>query len=310
MDRLAKLSLSVLIANLGVILWGAYVRASGSGAGCGNHWPLCNGQVIPHSPAIETFIELTHRITSGLALLLVIALVVATYRNRPSGDPTRGGSVAVLVFMLTEALVGAGIVLFELVVDDSSLARAVVMSIHLLNTFFLLGASTLTTLWAMGGPRLELRRPSPARRWILLALVGTLLVGASGAIAALGDTIFPSESLRAALQADTSGSAHWLVRVRSVHPFLAVLVGLFLIRLPRLLGSSPTTVEARRWGNILSLTVLVQLAAGALNIFLLVPIWLQLTHLALADAVWILLILYGYSMLTAPPNWESPQWVR
>ncbi len=302
MRRLASLSLTVLIANLGVILWGAYVRASGSGAGCGSHWPLCNGQVIPRSPGIETFIELTHRITSGLALLLVIALVIATYRSRPPGDPTRRGSVAVLVFMLTEALVGAGIVLFELVVDDSSLARAVVMSIHLLNTFFLLGAATLTTLWAQGGPRLDLRRPSAARRWILLAVIGTLLVGASGAIAALGDTLFPSESLQAAFQADSSATAHWLVRVRSVHPFLAVIVGLVLIRLPRILATSPSTAEGRRWGNFLAFAVLIQLAAGALNIFLLVPIWLQLTHLALADAVWILLVLYGHSMLTVPPD--------
>ena len=47
--------------NVLVILWGALVRASGSGAGCGNHWPLCNGQVIPVSPGWHTVIEFTHR---------------------------------------------------------------------------------------------------------------------------------------------------------------------------------------------------------------------------------------------------------
>ena len=60
--------------NVVVILWGAWVRASGSGAGCGSHWPLCNGEVLPTDPKVETLIEFTHRLSSGVALVLVVVL--------------------------------------------------------------------------------------------------------------------------------------------------------------------------------------------------------------------------------------------
>ncbi|MFN8454080.1 MAG: COX15/CtaA family protein [Anaerolineae bacterium] len=76
LDRFAKYVWTVLAYNLAVILWGAFVRASGSGAGCGSHWPLCNGEVIPRTPQMETLVEFTHRLTSGLALLLVIGLTI------------------------------------------------------------------------------------------------------------------------------------------------------------------------------------------------------------------------------------------
>ncbi len=41
----------VLLWNVLVALWGAYVRATGSGAGCGSHWPTCNGEILPRAPA-------------------------------------------------------------------------------------------------------------------------------------------------------------------------------------------------------------------------------------------------------------------
>ena len=74
---------AVLGFNLLVILWGAFVRATGSGAGCGSHWPLCNGEVLPRAPALATLIEFSHRLTSGVALLLVIGLVVGAWRGFP-----------------------------------------------------------------------------------------------------------------------------------------------------------------------------------------------------------------------------------
>ena len=306
MKRLAKYSLATLLANIGVILWGAFVRASGSGAGCGSHWPLCNGEVVPQTPAFETLVELTHRLTSGIALFLVVGLVLATFRSRAKGDPTRLGSVLVLLFMLSEAAVGAGIVLFELVVDDSSVARAAVLAIHLLNTFLLLGACTLTTLWANGEERPKLRTFPEASRWLLLAVVAVLLLGATGAISALGDTLFPTNSLQAALEQDLDPSSHWLLRVRSVHPALAVIVGLLLLKLPQLIGRQRLAADAKRWANFLALGVLVQFVVGALSIFLLVPVWLQLVHLGLADLIWIQLVLFGHAVLSFPPTASEP----
>ena len=92
MTRLARFAWLLLACNIGVILWGAYVRASGSGAGCGSHWPLCNGEVIPRLPATATLIEYSHRLTSGAALLGVVALFVWTRRVRPPRDPARAGA--------------------------------------------------------------------------------------------------------------------------------------------------------------------------------------------------------------------------
>ena len=109
----------MLAYNLAVILWGAYVRASGSGAGCGAHWPLCNGEVIPRAPSIATLVEYSHRLTSGLALLGVVALMVWTWRVWGRGHPARRGALLSLIFILTEAAVGAGLVLFELVADNA-----------------------------------------------------------------------------------------------------------------------------------------------------------------------------------------------
>ena len=146
MSRLGRFAWSVLAYNVAVIGWGAYVRATGSGAGCGNHWPLCNGQMVPPSPTIATLIEYSHRLTSGLALLSVVALLAWTWRACRPGHPARTGAAASLFFMLTEAAVGAGLVLFQLVADNASAARTMFMGVHLLNTFVLL-ASILEPRW-------------------------------------------------------------------------------------------------------------------------------------------------------------------
>src|SRR5215210_7122332 len=165
--RLARFAWGVLAYNIAVILWGAFVRASGSGAGCGSHWPLCNGEVLPREPRIETIIELTHRVTSGIALLLVVGLVVMAYRHRPKGHPAHRAAVLTLIFMLTEAAVGAGLVLFELVADNQSMARAMFMATHLINTFFLLGAMTLTAHFASGRAPFRLRGQGSLAGWLM-----------------------------------------------------------------------------------------------------------------------------------------------
>ena len=134
----------MLAWNVAVILWGAYVRATGSGAGCGAHWPLCNGEVVPRAPDTATLIEFSHRVTSGLALVLVFVLAVWIWRTMAAGHPARRAAIASLVFIVIEALLGAGLVLFRLVANDESLARAMVMPLHLANTMVLLLCLTLT----------------------------------------------------------------------------------------------------------------------------------------------------------------------
>ena len=229
MAQVARFARLVLGWNVAVILWGAFVRATGSGAGCGAHWPLCNGEVVPRAPALETMIEFTHRATSGVALLLVFALCLWVFREKPKGHPARRAAAASVFFILTEAAVGAGLVLFRLVGENDSVARALFMAGHLANTFVLLACLTLTAHWcatdappaARGGVALRLG----VRGLGAIALVG---VGKSGAVAALGDTLYPAQSVLGGLAQDVSPTAHFLVQLRIAHPILA-LAGALLV---------------------------------------------------------------------------------
>jgi heme A synthase len=305
MDRFARYAWTTLVYNLAVILWGATVRATGSGAGCGSHWPLCNGEVVPRSPRIETVIELTHRVTSGIALLLVVGLVVLAFRWRPRGHAARKAAAWTLFFMLTEAAVGAGLVLFELVADNKSMARALFMGTHLINTFFLLGAMTLTAHFASGRSPFRLRRQGSLAVWLVTGAAALLLAGVSGAIAALGDTLFPAATLREALKQDLSSTAHLLIRLRVLHPALSVsAAGLAIFLAFRLESLQPGSLAAR-WANRRTLPlVFLQIVAGVVNVLLLAPVWMQLVHLLLADLVWISYIVAAAQAL-APAGLEA-----
>ncbi|HZG65702.1 MAG TPA: COX15/CtaA family protein [Herpetosiphonaceae bacterium] len=304
-SRFARYAWTVLAVNIGIILWGAYVRASGSGAGCGSHWPLCNGQVIPRAPAIETVVELSHRLTSGIGLLMVVGLFVWARRGYERGHRVRTGAALTLFFMVTEALVGAGLVLFSLVADNASIARALFMSVHLANTFLLLGALTLTAWWSSGGSPIYLRGQGTVLWLLLLACLATILLGVSGAVTALGDTLFPSRSLADGLKEDFSSTAHFLIRLRIFHPAIAIGVGLFLLvvgGVTRTVRRSPAT---ERFARLLFGLFLLQLAVGALNVVLLAPILMQIIHLLLADAVWITLVLLTVAALAVRPALSS-----
>jgi heme A synthase len=299
----ARLAWGALGYNLLVILFGALVRATGSGAGCGSHWPLCNGVVLPRNASTETLIELTHRVGSGFCLILAIVLVAAARRAFLPGHPSRKGAWAVLALTVVEALVGAGLVLLELVADNDSVARAVVLGVHLFNTFLLVAALALTAWWGLTPGRLDARTPgrlgiwrNEAARGLLLVLLGLLVVGISGAVTALGDTLFPAGTLAEGLRQDVSPTAHFLVQLRVLHPLLAVSVGLVLVALSlRLLNRkvSPRTATVARATGIL---VLMQLALGVVNMVLLAPTALQLLHLLMADLVWVAAVLLTASV--------------
>jgi len=296
-SRYPQFAWSVLAFNVLVILWGAYVRATGSGAGCGSHWPLCNGEVIPRAPQIETMVEFAHRLSSGLSLLLVAGLFVWALRLYPKGNRVRRAAGYSFLFIVTEALIGAVLVLFKWVVDDQSTGRAVTIVIHLVNTFLLLASLTLTAWLASG--RGQMSEPGNRKLWVLLAigLGGTLVIGASGALTALGDTLFPAASLAEGLRQDFSPTAHFLIRLRVLHPTIAVIVGIFLLLLAGIIRLQDSQQEAQTFSRLLTLGVMLQLAAGIINVLLLAPVWMQIVHLLLADLVWIILVLLAYSSL-------------
>lgn len=292
----------VLAFNLLVILWGAYVRASGSGAGCGSHWPLCNGEVMPRSRGAETLIELTHRTTSGVALILVFVLLIWAWRAYPRKHPARLGAVLSVFFIITEALIGAGLVLFGFVADNDSIGRAVYLSIHLVNTFLLLAALALTAWWATGGRALRLRGHGALLMVLGAGLLGALVLGVSGAVTALGDTLFPAGTLSAGLRDDFSETAHILVRLRVLHPTIAVLVSALLIFAARFTAARRPVQTTKRLAWALVLLVLMELCAGLINLLLLAPIPMQIVHLLLADLLWTALVLLTAAALSPVPD--------
>ncbi len=291
LNRFSKFAWIVLFYNILVVLWGAYVRATGSGAGCGSHWPLCNGEVIPRAPQLETIIELTHRLTSGVAFLLVVGMLIWAFRKYPKAHIVRKGAGWSTFFIITEALVGAGLVLFEWVAHDASLGRVISMAVHLINTFLLLAALALTAWWASGGDRPNLKGHG-VQTWLFgLGFLLMLVLGVSGAVTALGDTLFPSASLAEGLREDFSAEAHFLVRLRVWHPVIAILTGMYLLFLAGFIAMFRVNPTIRRLAAALAGLFVIQGMAGLINLALLAPVWMQLVHLLLADLVWLSLVL-------------------
>ncbi len=377
--RFAAYAWCVLGYNLLVILWGAVVRATGSGAGCGEHWPLCQGVVIPHASQIATLIEFAHRASSGIAVILVVLLLVFAFRQFSSGHVVRRHAAAALIFTLTEGLIGAALVLFGQVGTNASLTRAWILSLHLTNTFLLLAflaltassagmappaatreshhtndrvTQTLSSVFSVPSvvdassgiqikpglkslcenscvqtsrldPRLrgddvvefrDLSQRSHSResrnprlfiqtlKLLLLygvGLLGALAMAVTGTVAALGDTLFHATSLSQGFQLDFSASANPLLRLRIIHPLIAVAAGGYLIFLGMRALGSPVSSNTRRLAQWLVALVTVQFLLGVLNLVLLAPLGMQLAHLLTADLVWITLVLLSAEVLAS-----------
>lgn len=281
---LASYAAAVLGFMVLVILWGAVVRATGSGAGCGDRWPLCNGDFFPHHPRIATIIEFTHRSMSGICTILVAALISWTFVARPRGDGARKAAVWSGVLLITEALLGAVLVLGGYVDRNTSDMRVLVQCVHFTNTMLLLGALSLTWWW--------LRVPAAAgrlsgdgtrsRRVAWVAMVLTILTGATGSVAALADTLFPSPSLREGLAQDFAANSPLLVHMRWLHPLVAFLALVAAIMLCRHLS--------RRGALWIGALLALQIVLGVADIVALAPVTLQVLHLLGADLFWIALV--------------------
>ncbi|HVN80319.1 MAG TPA: COX15/CtaA family protein [Terriglobia bacterium] len=298
MNRFAKLAWTALAWAVLDVLWGAFVRVTGSGSGCGNHWPACNGAIIPTPQHIETFIEFTHRTLSGVLLLVVLALLIWGWSKYPKGSPVRIGVTGSAMFILLEAALGAGLVLFVLADTSNSVLTAAVVALHLLNTFILLAFLALTAWWASGGKAVSIKDKGFLPLLFGTGLAGVALLGMSGAITALGDTLFPAKTLAQGLAQDSAVNASFLIRLRVIHPLMASLVGLYTLGLVGYIYRRINNPLGRRLSLTLGGFVLAQLAAGVLNLLLLAPIWMQIIHLLMADSVWISYVLLSASTLS------------
>jgi heme a synthase len=282
----------VLGFNLLVILWGALVRASRSGEGCGDRWPLCNGVVIPHAAQIATLIEFTHRATTGIAFVLVAAMAVWAFL-RYRHELVWPAAAASFVFLITEALLGAGLVLFNYAGAEVSAGRVVYLSAHLINTMLLVAAIALTAWWG-ARPGAGIRLAGADAGVCATSILALLAVAVTGAMTALGDTLFPASSLGAGFAADFSSAAPWLVKLRVVHPLIAVVAGVYVAAVAGRIGRGSRPARA-----VMALVTL-QIAAGIFNLYLLAPVWMQLVHLLLADLLWIALVIFTAATFEKP----------
>jgi protoheme IX farnesyltransferase len=292
----ARYAWFVLFFNLIIIAVGAVVRATGSGDGCGSHWPLCNGETVPVAPAMKTVIEFTHRAVSGIDGPLVLALLFGAFRLFPKGHPIKKAALATFVLTGVEAWIGAYLVKQRLVAHNATPERALWMAIHLVNTFFLLTALTMTAWWGSGGARLRLRGQGGIGLGLALGFVAMVALGVSGAITALGDTLFPATSHADFIRQAEVGK-HFLQQLRLIHAPLAGSVGLYLLLIAGLSGHFRPSPHTRRWAQAVGWLFLAQILVGGLNVWLLAPVWMQVIHLVMADLVWTVMSLLALAAL-------------
>jgi heme a synthase len=302
-------AISNLLFTYAVILWGAFVRKTHSGAGCGDHWPLCNGEIIPFAPQTETMIEFTHRITSGIAFLGVVGLWIAARKYFVKGSAQRRYAGLSLVFMVIEALLGAGLVIFGLVTTNDSALRAFAVATHLANTFILVGFLSIAAITIATDRSPNFRRLFRSRvEGSLIVVFGAVLiiVGCFGAVAALGNTLFPPESLVAGMIQHTNATAHFLMRLKYLHPIMAIfgclsLVAWIQITLARTSASHSNGNRIWNSGQALSGLIIANIMLGGLDVILLAPTWLSLTHLLMADVIWTAYIWHIFEKSLAHP---------
>lgn len=299
MTRLARFAWITLAVNIVTIIGGMIVRSTGSGAGCGRHWPQCQGEIVPGFTEFETIVEFSHRMVSGLALLTVMTLIVWVFRSQPKGSQRRKAAFTAGVAIIIESLLGAWLVLAELVADDASVARAISVPVHLVNTFFLLAALT-TTAWLLTRDGRHFNWRGPDRRMLSIGMVGLLLIGASGAVTALAGTLFPSESFAEGFARDFEATSHFLTRLRILHPIVAILSGVYLMT-----QAQKRKGEHPRIATAITSLVVVQWGVGFLNVVALTPLVAQIIHLLLADLLLVAWVLFGAELLQDADDRDS-----
>lgn len=294
MTNYRKMAWFALALNVLVVVGGAIVKSTGSGAGCGEHWPICNGEVIPRPQQIETVIEFTHRMTSGLALLVVAAMVIWARRVAPPGSRVRRAAYWSLGFLVFESLLGALLVLGGWTAMDVSWWRVVLQPVHFINTMILLAFLLLNAWWAGDDTPADWRGQPTGFWWrFVLAGVMVMLINGTGAIISLGDLLIRE------LGQNYDGLVQILYQMRPAHPAIAIGAGLVVIWLTFDRLMTPWSTP-RRWAWICVGLIVAQWAVGLLNVWLNVPLWTSIAHLLLADGIWLALIVWFATALERP----------
>ena len=290
-----RLAWTSLIMTVITVVSGDIVQATESGAGCGESWPRCDGAILPGVEDAATVIEFTHRLLTVALTVVVVALFVASRRALGRGHRTRAAAAWVAVFLALEVVIGALLVAFGWVEDDASVGRVVADGLHVVNTFFLLGAVALTIYYASGGRAISSVRDDLLGRRFLIGAGVIVLVAISGAVNSLADTLFPADSVLDGLRDEFGATAPFLVRMRVAHPVIAIAGGIAIYLLVRSLP--PGGEVSTRLASAVSTTIGAQFLMGALNVAFLTPLETQVIHLLLADLLWLLFAFLAFRRL-------------
>ena len=267
-----------LLLSIASILAGAFVRATGSGDGCGATWPTCKGKIIPALSDTSELIEFSHRSVSGV-LLVVTLIIFAKTRKFQKDSLVRTVTNYLTFFVIFEALIGAVIVIFEWVGLNSSLPRIIAVPIHLVNTFGLLGSYAI--LYKILQDDLQNIKNMFNKNFLLISSL-FLLSGATGSITALADVIFPSASFVEGFLADFDRTSEVLTRLRILHPIISSTLSIVLY-------VYATGIRKKYNVSVKPLQTLILIAVflGVINVLSNIVLPLSILHLAIADFLWI-----------------------
>lgn len=300
-NRFAKFAWFVLAWNILVILWGAWVRLSFSGDGCGAHWPDCNGSLIPsYGSQIKTWVEFTHRMMSAADGFMILGMTIWAFRRFTKGSVERKAAIVALIFTFTESMIGRLLVKKGLVAQNDSIERALWLGVHLANTFILVGSIAVLAAYASGFKRPQWKGQGPVLCALGFGLISLLILGVSGAITSLGDKLFPVSSTPKAITDALDGTKHFLIQLRVLHPLIAVSVGIYLVLIASLINHLRPSPLVKKLSHLAVIGYGVQILVGVLNIFLKAPDMLSIVHLLLADAVWLSVIVWAMAAAGEP----------
>ena len=266
---------AVLCFCLFIILWGAWVRISHSGDGCGQSWPSCQGKyLIDSAEQNKTWIEWIHRATSGLFGIMIVLLVIWSFLKFSFRHPVFKSALCVLFFTISEALIGARLVLAGLTGNNTSLARMLTMNLHLLNSLLL--TSSLFICWRFSlGKSFSFSDFFKEKKYTIMFICTFFLIAFFGSLSSLSSSLFPSSSLWEGIFLDFDSQSHWLIRLRLLHPLLALTLGGGFL----LYYFLQDTKSRDRSQKILIFCLCLTLVSGLTNLLLLSPVFLKLTHL-------------------------------
>lgn len=290
LSRFRTVVFFTVLYTLLVILWGAWVRISHSGDGCGDTWPLCQGQLIPTAEQGKTWIEYAHRLMSGIYGILIFMIFFWSRKFFPRGHRARGYGMWLLIFCIIEALLGAKLVLFGLVGSNDSFYRAIMMGVHQINSLFLSGTAALLL---MTSSETHQRPPLVFPFQAKIKYVLFLILAMTGAWAALSATLFPSASLAEGLAADFAPTGPLITKLRLLHPILALIIGVSMCSwfYKHVATTTGFIKQAYLQTSFLWAFALI---FGIMTLLLLSPVWMKISHLLLAHVLWISLVRIFY----------------